>query len=75
MIGLGASDIAVAAPSIVSGEEHRFLVTEQLREADIALGAALLEPVERNTAPAFTLAALAALKDGADHVLVVTPSD
>jgi mannose-1-phosphate guanylyltransferase/mannose-6-phosphate isomerase len=75
VMGLSASDIAVAAPTIVSGEEHRFLVTEQLREAGIALGAALLEPVGRNTAPALTLAALAALKDGADPVLVVTPSD
>jgi mannose-1-phosphate guanylyltransferase/mannose-6-phosphate isomerase len=75
LAGLGAPDIAVAAPTIVSGEEHRFLAAEQLREVGIALGAALLEPVGRNTAPALTLAALAALEQGADPVLVVTPAD
>ena len=75
LAGLGAPDIAVAALTIVSGEEHRFLAAEQLREAGIALGAALLEPVGLNTAPALTLAALAALEQGTDFVLVVTPAD
>ena len=37
--------------------------------------AVLLEPMGRNTAPAMTLAALQALDDGADPVLVVTPAD
>jgi len=60
---------------IVTGEEHRFLAAEQLREAGVELGAALLEPVGRNTAPALTLAALAATADGLDPVLVVTPAD
>jgi mannose-1-phosphate guanylyltransferase/mannose-6-phosphate isomerase len=62
-------------PYIVSGEEHRFLALEQLRETGIPLGASLLEPIGRNTAPALTLAALAALEDGTDPVLVVTPAD
>jgi mannose-1-phosphate guanylyltransferase/mannose-6-phosphate isomerase len=75
LAGLGAPDIAVSAPSIVSGEEHRFLAAEQLRESGIPSGAALLEPVGRNTAPALTLAALAALENGQDPVLVVTPAD
>jgi mannose-1-phosphate guanylyltransferase/mannose-6-phosphate isomerase len=75
LMGLAADGVAVSAPLIVSNETHRFLVTEQLREAGIALGAALLEPQGRNTAPALTLAALAALQDGKDPVLVVTPAD
>ena len=75
LAGLGNSAITVAPPLIVTGEEHRFLASEQLREAGIPLGAALLEPVGRNTAPAFTLAALAAMQNGADPVLVVTPAD
>ena len=75
MVGLGADDIKVAKPLIVAGEEHRFLASEQLREAGIELGAALLEPVARNTAPALTLAALAAQADGEDPILVVTPAD
>lgn len=72
---LETNDIAVANPLIVTGEEHRFLAAEQLREAGISLGAALLEPAGRNTAPALTLAAMAAMQNGQDPVLVVTPAD
>ena len=72
---VSADDIQVAKPLIVTGEEHRFLASEQLREVSIELGAALLEPVGRNTAPALTLAALAAQQNGTDPVLVVTPAD
>ena len=72
---LGSKDIQVAPPIIVTGEDHRFLAAEQLREAGVTLGAALLEPGGRNTAPALTLAALAACEAGADPILVVTPAD
>jgi len=75
LAALGNESIKVAAPVIVSGEDHRFLAAEQLREVSIALGTALLEPSGRNTAPALTLAALAAVQDGQDPVLVVTPAD
>ena len=73
--GLACADIEVAAPCIVGNEEHRFLVLEQLRELGLEPTAALLEPMGRNTAPALTLAALAALDGGRDPVLVVTPAD
>ncbi|MFZ9557686.1 MAG: mannose-1-phosphate guanylyltransferase/mannose-6-phosphate isomerase [Limnohabitans sp.] len=72
---LGSADINVSPPLLVTGEDHRFLAAEQLREAGIALGHALLEPAGRNTAPALTLAALAAQASGQDPVLVVTPAD
>lgn len=72
---VGNSDIEVANPVIVTGEEHRFLAIEQLREAGIKIGTALLEPIGRNTAPALTLAALAAQENGHDPVLVVIPAD
>lgn len=75
LVGLGSAGLEVAKPMIVTGEEHRFLAAEQLREAGVELGAALLEPVGRNTAPALTLAALTATSDGLDPVLVVTPAD
>ena len=52
---LGGQGDEVSAPIIICHEDHRFLAQEQLREAGIALGAALLEPVGRNTAPALTL--------------------
>lgn len=72
---LSSADITVSPPLLVTGDEHRFLAAEQLREAGIALGHALLEPTGRNTAPALTLAALAAQAGGEDPVLVVTPAD
>lgn len=75
LANLGNAEIKVASPIIVTGEEHRFLASEQLRETGLELGCALLEPVGRNTAPALTLAALAAIHGGADPVLVVTPAD
>jgi mannose-1-phosphate guanylyltransferase/mannose-6-phosphate isomerase len=75
LAALANDSIQVAAPVIVSGEDHRFLVSEQLREVGIALGSALLEPTGRNTAPALTLAALAAVQNGQDAVMVVTPAD
>lgn len=75
LAALGSDHIQVAAAVIVSGEEHRFLASEQLREMGIAMSSALLEPLGRNTAPALTLAALAAMQNGQDPVLVVTPAD
>jgi mannose-1-phosphate guanylyltransferase / mannose-6-phosphate isomerase len=65
----------VQSPLIVTGEEYRFIVTEQLRELGIENACAILEPSGRNTAPALTLAAFAAIERGCDPVLVVTPAD
>ena len=72
---LGEQGDDVSEPIIICHEDHRFLAQEQLREAGIGLGAALLEPVGRNTAPALTLAALQAIELGLDPILVVTPAD
>ncbi len=72
---LAGAGVTLAAPLVVGNEEHRFLVLDQLRELGIEPAAALLEPIGRNTAPALTLAALAATEAGADPVLVVTPAD
>ena len=73
--GLAASDISVGDTLIVTGEEHRFLALDQLREMPEVSATLLLEPVGRNTAPALTFAALQAVKDGEDPILVVTPAD
>lgn len=75
LAGIAADEIAVEPACIVGNEEHRFLVLEQLREVKLAAASVLLEPVGRNTAPAVALAALEAMRDGADPVLVVSPSD
>ena len=63
------------APLVVCNEEHRFIVAEQLRGLDVQARAIVLEPVARNTAPAVTLAALYALADGDDPMLLVLPAD
>jgi len=75
LASLGNADIQGASPIIVTGEDHCFLGCEQLREIGVELGCALLEPVSRKTAPALTLAALAAVEGSTDPVLVVTPAD
>jgi mannose-1-phosphate guanylyltransferase/mannose-6-phosphate isomerase len=59
----------------VANEEHRFTVVDQLHQAGAASACVLLEPVGRNTAPALTMAALQACRNGADPILVVTPAD
>jgi mannose-1-phosphate guanylyltransferase/mannose-6-phosphate isomerase len=67
--------LALLGAFLVCNEEHRFLIAEQLREAGCRYQAILLEPVARNTAPALTLAALAAMRGDADPVLLVMPAD
>ena len=64
----------LAQPLVICNEEHRFAVAEQVRVLG-KLGTVLLEPVGRNTAPAMTLAALWARREGDDPVLVVMPAD
>ena len=67
--------ITVNDTLIVTNEEHRFLVLDQLREMKEVKAQLLLEPIVRNTAPALTLAALQAADQGEDPLLVVTPAD
>ena len=70
----GITGAELAPPIVVCNEEYRFVIAEQLRLMDRP-GAIVLEPAGRNTAPALTLAALAATRDGADPVLLVMPAD
>jgi mannose-1-phosphate guanylyltransferase/mannose-6-phosphate isomerase len=62
-------------PVVVCNEEHRFLVGEQARQLGLPFARILLEPVGRNTAPAITCAALAALANGSDPLLLMMPAD
>ena len=73
---LRAAAVAGAqAPIVVSNDDHRFLVAEQMRSAGIKPARLILEPVGRNTAPAIAAAALAAIQIDANAVLCVLPSD
>ena len=70
----GIAGVELAAPMVVCNEEYRFVIAEQLRVMG-APGTVVLEPMGRNTAPALTIAAQAAMKNGADPVLLVMPAD
>lgn len=73
--GLEAGEnIALNDPIVVSNEEYRFVIAEQMRVIG-RHAAIVLEPAGRNTAPALTLAALAVNQDEADAVLLVMPAD
>ena len=60
---------------IVTNEEHRFLALDQLKDMPEVSAHLILEPTARNTAPALSLAALEALAQGEDSVMVVSPAD
>jgi mannose-1-phosphate guanylyltransferase len=62
-------------PLVICNEEHRFLVAEQLRQINQLSHNILLEPIGRNTAPAIALAALSAVANGDDPVLLVLAAD
>lgn len=69
------SDVTLAdEPIVVCNEEYRFITAEQLREVARPSSHLILEPEGRNTAPALTLAALLALRDG-DPLLLAMPAD
>lgn len=72
--GLEAS-LRVLPPIVVANEQYRFISAEQLRQVNIAPAAIVLEPVGRNTAPALTVAALAAMASQQDPILCVMPAD
>ncbi len=74
-------EITLGNTLVVTNEDHRFLVLDQLRELSSIKATLLLEPAGRNTAPALTMAAYCAqqLSDGSgdhpDPILVITPAD
>jgi len=71
----GIAGVQLIAPMVVCNEEYRFVIAEQLRLMEKE-GVIVLEPAGRNTAPALTLAALAATNNGRhDPVMLVMPAD
>ncbi|WP_134678109.1 mannose-1-phosphate guanylyltransferase/mannose-6-phosphate isomerase [Ectopseudomonas khazarica] len=62
-------------PVLVSNQEHRFIVQEQLEQIGQQAQLLLLEPFGRNTAPAVAMAALQLLAEGRDELMLVLPAD
>jgi mannose-1-phosphate guanylyltransferase/mannose-6-phosphate isomerase len=64
-----------AAPIVVCNDEHRFIVAEQARQIGLETLSIILEPFGRNTAPAIAVAALQALTQDEDPLLLVLSAD
>ena len=62
-------------PIVISNEEQRFIVAEQMREINVKPNSIILEPFGKNTAPAITLAALQTLSNNNNPMLLVLSSD
>src|SRR5690349_19813978 len=62
-------------PVVVCNQEHRFLITRQLADANIVDPLLVLEPVGRNSAPAVAAAALVAHRHDPDSILWIMPAD
>ncbi|MGD9738251.1 MAG: mannose-1-phosphate guanylyltransferase/mannose-6-phosphate isomerase [Bauldia sp.] len=73
---LRGTDPELFGPLIaVANVEHRFAIAEQLRAVTSETPRILLEPKGRNTAAAVAVAALVAVAEQPDAVLLVMPSD
>ena len=62
-------------PLIVTGNDFRFIVTEQLGDVGMDHAGIMIEPEGRNTAPAAVAAALFALRVDAQAMVLLVPSD
>ncbi len=65
----------VGSPIVISGEDHRFIVAEQMRIFSGKPAQLILEPHGRNTAPAVALAAFQSVKSDKDSLLLVLAAD
>jgi len=75
-INIEDKNIEIEEILIVTNENHRFLVLEQVDDLKLNVPIrVLLEPEPKNTAPALTLAALAAYEKNPESILVVLPAD
>src|SRR4051812_1296336 len=59
------------APIVISNNDHRFLVAEQLNELGVKPAVQILEPMGRNTAPAVAVAALQVARENPNGILFV----
>ena len=62
-------------PILICNEDHRFIVAEQMREIDVIPKGVILEPFNKNTAPAITLATYFSLEKEENPSLLILSSD
>ncbi len=65
----------VLQPIIVTNADHAGAIGRELKGSPFAGATLILEPVGRNTAPAVAVAAIEAVTDGSDPLLLILPSD
>ncbi len=72
-----ASLVSDHASIVITNHEYRFLVAEQINQAQAAVSEIILEPDVRNTAPAIAVAALEAMNHNSADTpyLLVLPAD
>jgi len=61
--------------TLLCNADHRFLVKEEVERSGSVPRAIILEPTPRNTAPAIAVAALSAINESPEAILLVMPSD
>ena len=67
--------ITPESPVVVTNEDYRFLVAEELRIANASPEALFLEPEAKNTAAAIAVAAWSVYTKSPDAMMLVCPSD
>lgn len=72
---LRLSGDSYAAPIVLTGDDFRFIVVEQLAGIGMGAEAVLIEPDARNTAPAILAAALSLEQTNPDALMLVAPAD
>jgi mannose-1-phosphate guanylyltransferase/mannose-6-phosphate isomerase len=70
-----ASGRLFARPLLITGEDQRFLVRDQLEDIGKEAEAIILEQQGRNTAPALAVAAEWLARRNTDEIMLVLPSD
>lgn len=64
-----------AAPTIIAGNDQRFLVADDLRSAGIRPRSVILEPISRNTAASVAVGAISLERIAPEAIALVLPSD
>ncbi len=62
-------------PIVVCNENHRFTVANNIHQINANALKIILEPVGKNTAPAIAVAALTAMQNDKDAIILVLPAD
>ncbi len=72
-----SSKVTDESPTIITGNDYRFLAAEQIAEVGLVAGNIILEPIQRNTAPAIAAAAIQAMKQSNSEtpLLLILPAD